>query len=457
MENINRRKFMKGVSTGTVVALAGCSGKKDTGNKQTSGQTLKLSSLPLQPFAQATLKRFNKKTSWAIKKMKLPNVQYKNALGTWLGSSKAPDVYFYWSGPARGGTYVAQGNALKINNYIDQEYINGFHEGLLDVEKYEGRELFSWMKGDDIYGIPTTHTPYALWYNKNVLDDAGIDYSGWSNKTDMTVGEFQNICQQVKDAGYTPATSGNKGRWNFLYFVAWALQKHVGAGTYVDTALNRNNKSWTDQEYVEALTFLQNWANKYLIDGANGLSAQQSTTLFLDNKAAFASSGMWIKQEVETIAPDFDTKNLGFMWWPYFPNKYSEGKNERVGGGGDAYHISSRAEKRGNVEMAATFLTNYLGSDQFAKDMVASPMDNTPARNVWDEFDSLTYIQQLGKKAQTQLNNASVFAPIPDIVCPPQQSNAWLTGGQQLLSGKDPKSILQSVEKARQSDIEKYQ
>jgi hypothetical protein len=111
---------------------------------------------------------------------------------------------------------------------------------------------------------------------------------------------------------------------------------------------------------------------------------------------------------------------------------------------------------RRNESRTSSIGTDYLGSDQFAKDMVAAPMDNTPARNVWDEFDSLTYIQQLGKKAQTQLNNASVYAPIPDIVCPPQQSSAWLTGGQQILIGKDPKSILQNVEEARQEDIEKY-
>ena len=483
---IDRRRFVKGTSIAALAGLAGCS-TSSNGGQGTSGdgqdgssegsqtgssggeqetsvqgngggkQVLRFSALSLDPLEEEVVKKFRDGTEWGLEVMELPNTSYKDALGTWLGGSQAPDVYFYWAGPARAGTFVAQGNALKLNDYVEQEYLDGFYQSALNQEKYKNGNIFAWRQGDDIWGLPMTHTPYALWYNKKVLDNVGIDHSGWENKTDMTVDEFNTVCQKVKDAGHTAFTSGNKGQWNFLYNITWALTKHAGAETYVNTALNRNDTPWTADVYVEALTFLQDWADKYLIDAANGLSDQESATLFFDGRAAFSAYGMWMQENMREFAPDsFKPDDMGFMWWPYFPDKYSAGKNERVGGGGDGYQLSVTAEERGRAEMGATFLTDYLHSTETAVSMASEPMANTPARKVWDQFDSLTYIQKLGKTAQEQLESAEATATVPDLVCPPQQSNAWLSGGQQLISGKDPAKILESVEKARQADIEKY-
>lgn len=474
-EKINRRRFVKGSSIAALAGLAGCSGNNqgNSGNGQSGSQgtgedssvqpanknkqTLRFSALSLDPLEKEVIKKFRSETDWKLKVMQLPNVSYKNALGTWLGGTQAPDVYFYWAGPARSGTFVAQGNALRINDHLDQKYLDGFYQTALDQMKYKKGKLFNWRQGDDIWGLPMTHTPYALWYNKKVLDEVGIDYSGWLNKTDMTFSRFTEICKKVKQAGYTPFTTGNKGQWNFLYNITWALTKHAGAQTYVNTALNRNDTPWTADVYVEALRTLQNWANKYVIEGANALSNAASASLFFDGKAAFSTYGMWMQENVREYAPDsFGPKDMGFMWWPYFPDKFSKGKNERVGGGGDAYQLSAMAKKRGRADIGSKFLTDYLISKEAAVSMASEPMANTPARKVWDQFDSLTYMQDIGKTAQEQLESAKATATVPDLVCPPNQSNAWLAGGQQLINGMAPEKILKNVEKARQADINKY-
>lgn len=482
----NRRRFLKGVGTGALAALAGCGGRGDGGDQSTptegqstptegesqsgGGQTqtaeeyqgpenIRFAALSISVELENAIKRFEEDTGWSVELMELPNVAYKQALGTWLGTSNAPDVYFYWDGPARAGTFVAQGNALRLNDYLDQDYLDGFVPGLMDVQKYDGRDIFSWKNGDDIWGLPFSHRGYAIWYNKNVLEEAGVDFSDWRLKTDMTAEEFVSVSQTVKDAGFVPMVVGNKGRWNFLYHIAWALQKHAGAKAYQDTALNRNDMKWTDQIYVDALTFLQDYADDYINDSANGIGQHaEASTMFFNDQAAFISLGMWIGQVMGGLAPDsFEATDMGFMWWPYFPDVYSNGQNERVGGGGDGYQASARAKQRGREEYAVKFLRDYVVSDEMMAEIAGPPLLNAPARTTpWENLDSLDHLQSLAKEHQDQLAEADFFTPVPDLVCPPQQSNAFLSGGQQLLSGEDPKKILQSVEKARQADIKLY-
>ena len=84
---------------------------------------------------------------------------------------------------AQAGVLMPLDDLLKEDGWYDT-----FNAGYFDSLKYE----------DQIVGLPIEGAGACVFYNKDIFAAAGVEElpSNWE--------EFKDVCQKLKDAGYTP-------------------------------------------------------------------------------------------------------------------------------------------------------------------------------------------------------------------------------------------------------------
>ncbi|MFD0717312.1 ABC transporter substrate-binding protein [Paenibacillus sp. GCM10027626] len=102
--------------------------------------------------------------------VKLENTAYEEywkKLQVMTASNTMPDVWVYT--PGLGSQWLENGQLLPLNQYMEgDETLNkaDFHPMMIDYMTYEG----------DVYGLPYDVSAQVLFYNKDLFDQAKIDY-----------------------------------------------------------------------------------------------------------------------------------------------------------------------------------------------------------------------------------------------------------------------------------------
>ena len=96
---------------------------------------------------------------------------------------------------------------------------------------------------DAQYGLPYNFGLVGLWYNKDLLAQAGIEAPA------TTWEEFLTQVQTLKDAGITPISLGGGDQWPSMFWWAY-LATRIGGGAAVDAAVQSGD--WTGEAFVKA-------------------------------------------------------------------------------------------------------------------------------------------------------------------------------------------------------------
>ncbi|SHK07914.1 ABC transporter substrate-binding protein [Paramaledivibacter caminithermalis] len=155
--------------------LVGCgdkatSGQSDQGQKQGNEPvtlTFALWDKNQEPVMQEIVKKFEEThPNIKVDVQLTPYKQYFTKLETAAQGGEVPDV-FWMNGP-RFMKYAANGILMPITEKVKSENIDlsKYPQGLIDLYSYK----------DNLYGIPKDWDVTALWYNKRLFDEAGVDY-----------------------------------------------------------------------------------------------------------------------------------------------------------------------------------------------------------------------------------------------------------------------------------------
>lgn len=122
--------------------------------------------------------------------------------------------------------YAEEGTLVDLTPYIE--------DGTIDVSNVAESILDTGRVGDGIYAICNGINASALFYNKTLLDDAGIELHDY-----MTVAEFENLCREVYEkTGYkTSLTYGSYTSETYMQY----LLRSEGKSLYADGALGVDN------------------------------------------------------------------------------------------------------------------------------------------------------------------------------------------------------------------------
>ncbi|KHF28384.1 putative ABC transporter substrate-binding protein YesO [Anoxybacillus sp. BCO1] len=161
--------------------LAGCGSEEKTAKNEGSDKKEEQVEVTLagwggnpmeQKLLKQTLDEFEKKYPNIKVKHEVISDQYMDVIKTRLIGGEGPDVFYLdaFEAPAMIETGVLE----PLDDYVTDDFdINDFEKPLLDA-----------FKGPDgkIYGFPKDYSTLALFYNKKMFEEAGLDVpKTWMN------------------------------------------------------------------------------------------------------------------------------------------------------------------------------------------------------------------------------------------------------------------------------------
>src|SRR5690606_35655739 len=183
----------------------------------------------------------------------VPPGEYAQRLSTLIASGKHPDVY-YAAGPAFA-RFVAADQLLNLQPYLDSTHIfdpDNVWEQALNRYRFNGNTVGE----GDLYGLPKDVGPWALAYNKNLFDEADVDYP----PADLTNWTWNELIETAKKL--TKDTNGD-GRTDQYGIAGFPLENAVWANgaDYVD--YETGEIKIDSPEFIEAMQFVVDLNHKH--------------------------------------------------------------------------------------------------------------------------------------------------------------------------------------------------
>ena len=118
-----------------------------------------------------------------VENVAIPFDQMRQQLLTMTAGGNPPDVMML-NGPW-SQELGAQGALLDLTEIAGEDYLNDNWPGALDAGKYK----------DQLYAVPFGLSPHAFWYNKDLMEKAGLD----PENPPKTMDELNEAMAQIKD------------------------------------------------------------------------------------------------------------------------------------------------------------------------------------------------------------------------------------------------------------------
>ena len=228
------------------------------------------------PGMLKAVKEFEEKTGHTVVMQYLENESFKAKLPTMLQSDDRPDIFYSWS----GGVMYDQAKAgflRDISGVVPDSYLQTVSAAAADAFTY----------GDQRVGLPKQVAQVAWWYNKDLINQAGVDVSKIKMWDDLL-----SVVQQVKDAGITPICMGGKDKWPVHFIWTHLHIRNGGKALFLDSL---NNGGWGRPEYIlSGEQMLELVALEPFRKGWLAATWPDQAGLFGDGKCAMAFMGNWM-------------------------------------------------------------------------------------------------------------------------------------------------------------------
>lgn len=231
--------------------------------------------------------------------------------------------------------YATRGYLSPMDEYYTDEEKAGFISSAVDAGTWDG--VF--------YAPPENTSTQALWYNKDLLAEAGIELRESSVDNRLTYEELEEYARQALAVLDPDGTNGIHGilfqqvsrTYQMCALANSKGEKSIGDdGFQVDGVINT-------QGWVDAFTWYQNLHNEGL--ALRGTTADESSDYFKAGKVLFMIGGTWTRSDAESVG-----MNYGYAPVPAF-----EGFEDKVGTATGSWHfgINKPSEKQ---QLAADFI-----------------------------------------------------------------------------------------------------
>lgn len=193
---------------------------------------------------------------------------------------------------------------------------------------------------DARYGIPLDVHMHALYYNKGVLEAAGID-----PETPPTTGaELEANLETLKEQGVQGMWIDSSG-WMRTWFVA--LDAQFGGQLFSDDG---STVTWNDEAGVKALTWMSDLIEKGYSPANVGQDGYWKA--FTTNQNAYVIGGIW-----EQSNPTFDAIDWGVAPLPAI------GDEDLTWGSSHQFTATTQVEKDPDKLAAAAYFINSMSAD----------------------------------------------------------------------------------------------
>ncbi|HET7323321.1 MAG TPA: extracellular solute-binding protein [Halococcus sp.] len=229
-------------------------------------------------------------------KKKHPEVKIKNnpapggagsalaaAIKSRVLSDNPPSTFQIWPGEA-------------LSPYIESDVLDDISDSVWTKEMQKaylpGPRKLAKPSGNFVAVPLDIHRLNNLFYNVQVLKDAGIDPKSIENPSDL-LSAMKTVEKKTDAVGLAQATSQP---WTTLQLWGTVFLSQVGAKTFMDFIAGNPEKY--EKEIKEALTLLTKYKQHWNKDSAS-LTWDQANTKLINGKAAFFHQGDWAAGQYE--------------------------------------------------------------------------------------------------------------------------------------------------------------
>ncbi|WP_020576532.1 ABC transporter substrate-binding protein [Actinopolymorpha alba] len=250
---------------------------------------------------------------------------------TALSSGTGPDVIYYQVGAGNAGLLADAGLIRPLDDLAEKF---GWTKEIAPFAQREAR-----LNGT-LYGLPHESEVAALFYNKTLIDKAGLTVP-------ETFDELLAFAATARRKGHVPIAYGQLDIYPCWWAFSLAANNLLGAES-LGALVFDNDGSWDTPEITEAIRmfFVDLVKAGAFIDELNAVNASDAHAMFLAGKALMSLNGTWAVGGIEEALPG---QEIGIIALP------SIGDRPRVypAGSGSAYYLSSKSR---HADQAAAFL-----------------------------------------------------------------------------------------------------
>ncbi len=312
----------------------------------------------------------------------LENEAFKAKLPTLLQSKDRPSLFWSWG----GGVMLEQ-----INSGVCQDITKAISEGGFKDTFYPAG-IQNFTVDGKTYGLPNDVAPIVFWYNKDLVQKAGIDPTKIKSWDD-----FIDAVKKCQAAGITPLAAGGKDKWPLHFYPAILMMRVLGKDG-MQAAYEGKNGGFASPEVVKAfqlykdLAALKPFQNGFL---ANAYGEAAGT--FHDGKTAFHLMGTWDITEGRSDAADQKGLPDEKLGWFFFPEvKDGKGHANDIFASLDGWLVAKDAPKE-----TVDFMRLWLGKE-FQDKLVAAGMGISMVKGTADSISEPFFKQIAQEVANSQ-------------------------------------------------------
>ncbi|EOD01540.1 ABC transporter substrate-binding protein [Caldisalinibacter kiritimatiensis] len=304
---------------------------------------------------------------------------YLQQLQANIAAKTEPDVYYLdvYQAPA----FMEKEVILPLDEYLDKNDVKDFEENLLN----------GFMKDGKIYGLPKDYNTLALFYNKEMFEEAGVDVP-------TTWAELEEAAKKLTKDGVKGIVLSNDAA-RFIPFI------YQAGGKVVD---ENNSPAFTTSEAAKGLGFYYSLLEKGYADTPANLGVGWNGDALAQEKAAMCIEGGWMIPFMKEAGPEVD----------YGIAKLPRGDKEGDLAFTVAYVMSKNTEHKEEAAEVIKFLTGKKAQEMVAESGLAIPtrksmsqvfVDKYPERKPLVDMVEYSKVYQFGVKSSKildELNNA---------------------------------------------------
>jgi len=219
-----------------------------------------------------------------IKIENVPWDEYRTKLDAMIAAKVAPDIIF----PTAQWTFAyGEQGILPLNDFIKADKFN--------IDRYFKQVMDCYILDGKVYGLPNDMAAYAIFYNKDMFDKAGVAYPQDNWTYDDFLSTAQKLTKDFNGDGRIDQFGGILGTGDITPIVASFTGKQV-----FDNMKNPKKFLYSEPDAIEALQFIADLVWKYHVSPRPQESAQMGD-LFMTGKTAMIRNGHWMIPDYKTI------------------------------------------------------------------------------------------------------------------------------------------------------------
>lgn len=335
-----------------VFSVAACGGSKDDGGssdagdskkeeKSEGGDTLSISiwDTNQEPGINEILADFTEETGIKTKLTVVKWDEYWTMLEAGAQGGSLPDVFWMHSNESQ--RYMPNDMLLDLTDKIADS-------DLIDPANYPEDIWGLYTYDEKYYAVPKDVDTIALWYNKAMFEEAGLDYPTADWTWDDLIEAAKKLTKEDgSQYGLAVRNDNNQaGYYNMIY----------DNGGYIIND-DKTKSGWDDPKTIEAMEVLEGWIKDGVMPPIETMSENGEDVLFQSGKVAMVLQGSWMVaayRDNEYTAENCDVVEL--------PKNAATGRRASVYNG-----LGWAASANGKNTENAWKLIEYLGSEKAQK------------------------------------------------------------------------------------------